>query len=97
MIRVSPQLYRLAQDYLDLVARGDLTAERADAHDRMMARMRAEGIPYRNREEARNKAYGFTDQAFIVLAYWQLLTDFLGEVLDEIRIQASRQNLRFPC
>lgn len=97
MIRVSLELERLAREYLEHVSRGDLSEERSWLHDRMMTQMRAEGIAYRNREDARNKAYWFTSESSIVIAYWSLLLDFLGEVLDELRIQACSENLCAPC
>lgn len=102
VIRVSKRLYDLSREYLDYVERGVLTEERSDAHDRMMAQMRAEGIAYRNREDARNKAYWFTAEPSIVIAYWKMMLSFLGEWLDEhiadtARTETSLHDLCAPC
>ena len=53
---VSKELFELATEYLMAVDAGDMSENRTWLHDRMMAKMREEGIPYDNRDHARELA-----------------------------------------
>ncbi len=60
----SDALRDLVRDYLDRVDRGDLSQERANLHDRLLREFWKAGIPYKNRDDARDVARRLQDNGW---------------------------------
>ncbi len=60
----SDALRDLVREYLDRVDRGDMSQERANLHDRLLREFWKAGIPFRNRDDARDVARRLMDSGF---------------------------------